>query len=132
MTQTDRKIAALLIVSFRANYNRESLKLTSDVIVRKVKERGYLFSGAKLRAFLGTIRHHNLAAPGFIVSDNGGYWYTEDISEMRDFWESQRGRVIEIMLYEKFKMNPAQLLLEFLEHLAEPIETPETTELPLQ
>ncbi len=137
LPQIDRKIAALLIVSFRTNYNHQDLQITNDVIVRKVKERGYKFSGAKLRAILGTIRHHDMAAPGFIVSDNGGYWYTEDVAEMLEFWNSQRGRVIEIMknvhpLYRLFKYNPQQLLLEFLEQLEQQIQTPQTTEQPLQ
>lgn len=137
LSQTDRKLVALLVNSFRINYNRQEIKITSDQVVLKVRSRGYQFNGAKLRIILGIIRHHNLARPGFIVSDNRGYWYTDDMAEMRDFWESQRGRVIEIMknvhpLYELFKMNPAQLLLEFLDQLEQPIETPQTTEAPLQ
>lgn len=137
LSPTDRKLAALLIKSFRVNYNNQATKITNDVVVRKVRERGYKFSGAKFRNLLGTIRHHDLATPGFIVSDNEGYWYTEDIQDMRTFWESQRGRVIEIMknvhpLYERFKMNPQQLLLEFLEQLEQRIPTPETSEPAIQ
>ena len=137
LSETDRKLVALLVKSFRTNYNRKKLQITNDVIVRKIRERGYRFSGAKLRVLIGLIRQHNLARTGFIVSDNGGYWYTEDVSEMRDFWNSQRGRVIEIMknvhpLYELFKMNPSQLVLEFLEHLERPIETPQTQEAAIQ
>lgn len=137
LSTNDLNVARLLIKSFKVNYNNPGAKITNDVVVKKVKERGYRFSGAKFRSILGTIRHHNLAAPGFIVSDNNGYWYTEQVSEMQDFWKSQRGRVIEIMknvhpLYELFKMNPSQLLLEFLEQLEIKRELPETTEKPLQ
>lgn len=135
--ETDRKIAALLVKSFRQNYNSAERKLTNDVIVRKVRERGYKFGGAKLRRLMGVIRHHNFAEPGFIVSDNEGYWYTEDLDEKKAFWASQRGRVIEIMknvhpLYQLFKMNPQQLLLEFLEHLELPVDAPQTKEEALQ
>ncbi len=137
LTGTDRKIAALLVKSFRLNYNSSDSKIKSDVIVRKVQERGYQFSGAKLRQLLGVIRHHSLASPGFIVSDNTGYWYTQDLEELRRFWISQRGRVIEIMknvhpLYQLFKMNPQQLILEFMEHLEKPIDVPLTEENPIQ
>lgn len=117
LSDTDRRIAGLLILSFRTNYNSAEAKITNDVIVRKVRDRGYKFSGAKLRHLLGHIRHRHLARPGFIVSDNAGYWYTEDHAELLDFWRSQRGRVLEIMnnvhpLYELLKIDPDQIWLD--------------------
>ena len=137
LNQTDLKLVALLVKSFRTNYNSAKDKITSDVVVRKVRERGHSFSGAKFRALLGTIRSQNWTAPGFIVSDNTGYWYTEDIHEMHDFWKSQRGRVMEIMknvhpLFKRFKINPQQLMLEFMEQLDQPAHIPDTAENAIQ
>ncbi len=114
---TDKKIAGLLILSFRTNYNSADRKIKNDTIVKKVIERGYKFSGAKLRSLLGVIRHNHLARPGFIVSDNEGYWYTEKREELEEFWESQRGRVLEIMknvhpLYELLKIDPDQIWMD--------------------
>lgn len=117
LNQSDKRAAGLLILSFRTNYNSAELKITNDEIVRKMRDRGYKFSGARLRKLLGHIRHRHLARPGFIVSDNQGYWYTEDHQELRDFWISQRGRVLEIMrnvhpLYELLKIDPDQIWLD--------------------
>ena len=117
LSDIEKKIAGLLVLSFKTNYNSANSKIKNDTIVKKVTERGYRFSGAKLRSLLGFIRHNHLARPGFIVSDNEGYWYTEDREELHEFWASQRGRVLEIMknvhpLYEMLKIDPDQIWMD--------------------
>jgi len=137
LSDIDKKIAGLLILSFRTNYNSAQAKIKNDTIVKKVTERGYKFSGAKLRNLLGFIRHHHLARPGFIVSDNQGYWYTEDHDELREFWESQRGRVLEIMknvhpLYEMLKIDPNQIWMDAQDMEQPPAPVLNTTDRSIQ
>lgn len=77
-------------------------------IIEKLKLRNYIVGEAELRQLFGHIRRNDLAKPGFILSDNEGYWYSEDTIEMQRVWESQYGRAVEIMtnfapLHRRFK-----------------------------
>lgn len=103
-----QKIAGLLIRSFRTNYNSADNKIKSDTIIGHLKDRGYRINDAELRTIIGHIRRNDLCSPGFILSDNSGYWFSEDANDMQQVWKSQYGRAVEIMknfqpLHRRFK-----------------------------
>ncbi len=102
------RAARLLVVSLTSNYNSAERKIKSNEIVVKLRERGFAIGDAELRQIIGYIRRNDLCAPGFILSDSGGYWYSTDEKEMQRVWESNHGRAIEIMsnfapLHKRFK-----------------------------
>jgi hypothetical protein len=102
------RAARLLVVSLTSNYNSAERKIKSNEIVVKLRERGFAIGDAELRQIIGYIRRNDLCAPGFILSDQGGYWYSTDENEMKKVWESNHGRAIEIMtnfqpLHKRFK-----------------------------
>jgi hypothetical protein len=113
LKEKEAKVVGLICKSFRLNYNNRLSKITSDSIVKKLRAKGHDINGASLRNILAYIRRNNLMQPGFILSDNLGYWYSENFEEMRRVWKSQYGRAIEIMtnfkpLHEMFTRNPKQ------------------------
>lgn len=102
------RAARLLVVSLTTNYNSAERKIKSNEIVVKLRERGFAIGDAELRQIIGWIRRNDLCAPGFILSDQGGYWFSTDEKEMQRVWESNHGRAIEIMsnfapLHKRFK-----------------------------
>jgi hypothetical protein len=102
------RAARLLVVSLTSNYNSAERKIKSNEIVVKLRERGFAIGDAELRQIIGYIRRNDLCAPGFILSDQGGYWFSTDENEMKKVWESNHGRAIEIMsnfapLHKRFK-----------------------------
>jgi hypothetical protein len=102
------RAARLLVVSLTSNYNSAERKIKSNEIVVKLRERGFAIGDAELRQIIGYIRRNDLCAPGFILSDQGGYWFSTDEKEMQRVWESNHGRAIEIMsnfapLHKRFK-----------------------------
>jgi hypothetical protein len=102
------RAARLLVVSLSTNYNSAERKIKSNEIVVKLRERGFAIGDAELRQIIGYIRRNDLCAPGFILSDQGGYWFSTDEKEMQKVWESNHGRAIEIMsnfapLHKRFK-----------------------------
>lgn len=92
-----QQIAGLLILSFRMNYNNYERKIKSNEIVNRLRERCYSCNDAELREIIGHIRRNDLCGPGFILSDNTGYWYSEDEKEMERVWNSNHSRALEIM-----------------------------------
>lgn len=83
--------------SLKLNHNTPMLKIKSDVIIQKLSERNYKICDAELRLIFGHIRRNNLCAPGFILADSGGYWYSEDMNEMKTVWKTEYGRALKIM-----------------------------------
>ena len=107
-SEKHERVVNLLVKSFRANYNDADHKIKSVEIIEKLKVRNYRVHDAEIRELIGFIRRNDLCAPGFILSDHEGYWYSEDENEMKKVWESQHGRAIEIMtnfapLHKRFK-----------------------------
>jgi hypothetical protein len=86
-----------IILSMRTRHNNEKCKIKSDDIVREIRNRGYAMDGGQLREIMGHIRRNDLVSPGFILSDNGGYWYSEDLKEMEKAWESELSRAKSIL-----------------------------------
>jgi hypothetical protein len=118
LSEIEHKAARIICNSFRMNYNSSRKKIKSDLLISKLKERGYDFSDSDLRRILAFIRRNNLVKPGFILSDNNGYWYSEDFNEMKKVWQSQYGRAIEIMtnfkpLHDMFSKDPKQSFFSF-------------------
>jgi len=108
ISEKHRRIAGLLIKSLQTNYNCSSRKIKSNEIIVKLRARGASIGDAELREIIGWIRRNDMCAPGFILSDNGGYWFSTDENEMKKVWESNHGRAIEIMtnfqpLHKRFK-----------------------------
>ena len=97
ISEKQQRIAGLLIRSFRTNYNSSATKIKSNAIIQKLRDRNFSCGDAELREIIGHIRRNDLCSPGFILSDTGGYWYSEDETEMIKVWESNYGRAIEIM-----------------------------------
>jgi hypothetical protein len=106
--EKQERAVRLLVLSFKQNHNNGNKKIKAAEIIEKLKTRNYNISDAELRQLFAFIRRHDLAAPGFILSDNEGYWYSEDEAEMQRVWKSQYNRAIEIMtnfapLHKRFK-----------------------------
>lgn len=103
-----KKIAGLLMLSFRTNYNSCERKIKSNLIIEGLRSRNYSVGDAELREIIGHIRRNDLCSPGFILSDREGYWYSENEMEMQRVWESEHGRALNIMrnfqpLHKRFK-----------------------------
>lgn len=98
ISEKHQRIAGLLIRSFRANYNCADLKIKSNLIIVRLRERGFNINDAELREVIGHIRRNDICSPGFILSDNTGYWYSEKEEEMKKVWECEHGRALKIML----------------------------------
>jgi hypothetical protein len=120
LSEQEQKAVAIICNSFRMNYNNagRKIKIKSAEVVKKLKERGHDLNDADLRNILAFIRRNHLLKPGFILSDNGGYWYSENLDEMKRVWESQYGRVREIManfkpLHDMFTQDPRQGQMQF-------------------
>jgi hypothetical protein len=118
-----RRVAHLLIISLQTNYNSSSRKIKSNEIIAKLRDREISIGDAELREIIGFIRKNDLCAPGFILSDNGGYWFSTDEAEMQRVWESNHGRALEIMtnfapLHKRFKhlISEKNSLFNFLQH----------------
>lgn len=114
LNDRDLRIAKLVCNSFRLNYNGNKIK--SSEIINALAIRNIKITDASFREILGVIRENDMCYPGFIVSDNTGYWYTENIEEMKRFWDSQHGRVCSIMknisaLYRRLKIPANQIAI---------------------
>jgi hypothetical protein len=108
ISEKQQRIAGMLMHGFRVNHNSAAKKIKASLIISRLRERGCNIGDAELRDIIGHIRRNDLCSPGFILSDNGGYWYSEDRNEMELVWKSQYGRAIEIMknfqpLHKRFK-----------------------------
>ena len=108
LSEKQQRIARLLIVSLRTNYSASDQKIKSTEIIKAVRARGFTLHDAELRQIIGYIRRQDLCAPGFILSDGGGYWYSEDENEMQQVWASEYGRALNILhnfkpLHRRFK-----------------------------
>lgn len=108
ISEKHQRVAGLLIRSFRTNYNSVNHKIKSNDIIARLRERNLSIGDAELREIIGHIRRNDLCSPGFILSDNTGYWYSENEQEMQRVWESEHGRALKIMmnfqpLHKRFK-----------------------------
>ena len=108
ISEKHQMIAGQVIRGFITNHNGADKKIKSVDIITGLQRRGYNIGDAELRQVIGHIRRNDLCSPGFILSDNSGYWYSEDAGEMELVWKSQYGRAIEIMknfqpLHKRFK-----------------------------
>lgn len=105
-----------------------SNRMMNDRVIAYLAEKGYKVTGEKFRDLLGVIRrndsctkylkkYHGIEKHAFIVSESsrkGGYWWTEDLNEMKTFWENQHKRICETMsnakpLYVLFGYHEQQL-----------------------
>lgn len=92
-----QKVAGLLMWAFTKHYHSSNQKIKSDEIRRRLALRGYKVHDAELRDIIAHVRRSNMLSPGFILSDNGGYWYSEDPKEQKEVWKSQYERALSIM-----------------------------------
>jgi hypothetical protein len=131
LPEKDRKLLAAIIILFYKKINGYGNRLVSGKVLELLREEGHDINDAHFRDILGIIRrddsctkylkkYHQVVQHAFIVSSNEGYWWTEDLKEMKTFWESQHGRVCEIMsnskpLYKLFGYHEDQLqIIEFI------------------
>lgn len=108
ISEKHQMIAGQVILGFRTNHNGADKKIKSTDILTGLRRRGYSINDAELRQVIGHIRRNDLCSPGFILSDNSGYWYSESPEDMQQVWKSQYGRAVEIMknfqpLHKRFK-----------------------------
>lgn len=71
----------------------------------------------ELQNALGFMRREDMLAPGFILSDNKGYWYSEDEEEQMDTWQTQMDRATCMLknfapIYRRYKINQNQLIID--------------------
>lgn len=97
ISDKQQMIAGQVILGFRVNHNGADKKIKSADIIAGLKRRSYNIGDAELRQIIGHIRRNDLCSPGFILSDNSGYWYSESPDDMQQVWKSQYSRAIEIM-----------------------------------
>lgn len=91
------RVAGWIMRSLILQHNNQETKIKSDDMVKAIRNGGYRMDGAELREIIGHIRRNDLCRPGFIVSDNGGYWYTEKVEEMEKAWQTEFNRARNIL-----------------------------------
>lgn len=118
VTLSEKELAAIPIIAegFRQRYNSADTKIKTDRMIVKLKLRGHALTGVSIRRILGFLRRAEAMQPGFILSDAGGYWYSENKDEWAECWEREYGRAMEIIqnfhpLASMLGINPAQTLL---------------------
>jgi hypothetical protein len=136
LSKENRALMKAIVLLFYTKHQGKSCAIKSDRIVSILSTLEYEIdhrmvhldiTDAKFRALLGVIRRHNSCSKylkkyhgierhAFIVSSSQGYYWTEDINEMMEFWESQHGRICETMqnvhaLYTLFGYSREQLQL---------------------
>jgi hypothetical protein len=134
MPERDRKLMKEVILLFHKYAYGYSNRMMNDRVISYLAEKGYKVTGEKFRDLLGVIRrndscakylkkYHGIVRHAFIVSESsksGGYWWTEDLKEMKKFWMKQLGRTGEEMrnvgpLSKLFDYNEKQLqIIEFI------------------
>lgn len=98
LTKKDQTVAGILILAFRLKYNTSSNKVNSSELIALIRIRNLPIRAAGLRKIIGHIRRNDLLAPGFLLSDTSGYWYSLDENEMQTVWLSEHRRAINILL----------------------------------
>lgn len=95
LTDKDLVLAGKIVKYFTGFNN--GVKIKSPEIVERIKKAGWKFSDSELRVLIGHIRRNDLCAPGFILSDRTGYWYSENLGELKEVWKSEYSRAINIL-----------------------------------
>ena len=91
------RAAGLIILSMKNKYNSDKMKIKAKEIIIRLDGRGYKIHDADLRRIIGHIRRNDMCSPGFILSDNGGYWYSEETKDLKKVWETEYGRALAIL-----------------------------------
>ncbi|RYD92968.1 MAG: hypothetical protein EOP50_11895 [Sphingobacteriales bacterium] len=131
LSDQERSLLRAIVELFFEEVNGYAKKITNDQVLFRLAERGHHIEGAAFRRYLAIIRRHNSCrkyllqyqqrdAWAFIISSNEGYWWSEDLNELREFWESMHERGKSIMmsvkpLYLLFGFSEEQLRLLFPE-----------------
>jgi hypothetical protein len=108
LSEKHRAILKAIVTLFHERFNGPENIAQSPAIVEVLRSQGHRINDASFRGYLGIIRrhdsctkylkkYHGIIQHAFIVSNNEGYFWTEDLEEMKAFWKSQHGRVKEIM-----------------------------------
>lgn len=97
LSNKQQKIAGLIMYSLKLNHSTHESKIKANDILNNIRTRGYKINDAEIRQIVGYIRRNDLCSPGFILADNGGYWYSEDLSEMAAVYETEFGRALNVM-----------------------------------
>jgi len=98
ISEKHQRIAGLLMRNLKNNHGSVNTKIKAREIMAALKLRGYSVDDGELRSIIGHIRRNDLCAPGFILSDPGGYWYSENLEDMEPVLETEYGRALKIML----------------------------------
>jgi len=117
INEKQMRVAGWLMRSLINCHNSPDQKITSDQILYKIRNNGLKMDGGQLREIIGHIRRNDLCAPGFILSDNSGYWYSEDVAEMEKVWDSELSRARNILQ----NFNPLRRRVKHLKNQKEAI-----------
>lgn len=117
ITIEDQKLFDPIYKSFLYNHNNSKKKVKSGEIRNGMRRSGYMLNDAQFRKIIGYMRSVDYFKPGFILSDGDGYWYSEDISEMKKFYSSMKFRALSILhnvkpLFEKLKEDKYRTMTE--------------------
>jgi hypothetical protein len=96
LNEADYRLVPIILKGFRRHVGKDA-RITSAEIISRLRSNGCEITDATLRRVIGFIRRHELAAPGFILSDSRGYWYSENKEEAMDVWDAQYSRALEII-----------------------------------
>ncbi|MGH2642343.1 MAG: hypothetical protein ACRDE2_00215 [Chitinophagaceae bacterium] len=110
ITDNDRILFEPIKRSFLSNHFSSERKIKSNGIVMGLRKNGYKIDDAGFRRIIGYLRSIDYFNPGFVLSDINGYWYSEDISEMKRFYSSMKFRALSILhnikpIYQKLKIS---------------------------
>lgn len=97
LSDKHQKIAGLIMHSLKLNHSTQEAKIKAESILKQIMLRGYKIGDAELRQIIGHVRRNDLCQPGFILADNGGYWYSESLDEMSAVYETEFGRALNVM-----------------------------------
>lgn len=99
VNEKQMQIAGYLIRVLTRYHNNAKCKAKAPQIIIGIRNKGHAIGGdgSELRDIIGIIRRSGICHPGFILSDSGGYWYSEDLEEFKRVSESSINRAKEIM-----------------------------------
>jgi len=98
LSEKHQRIAGLIMHSLKLNHGSQEAKIKSGEILQHIRLRGYKIGDSELRQIIGHIRRNDICGPGFILADNGGYWYSESLDEMADVYKTEFSRALNVML----------------------------------
>lgn len=100
LTQVELEVASNFLILIKSNIGREK-RITAATIEMHYRNRGIKLSSSSVRAIIHHIRYNETITIGkkkyFLISDNSGYWLSNDKEEITKYAESLRQRAGSIL-----------------------------------